>query len=186
MSTPEYQIKLTPEAYLEGEQESEIRHEYINGDVYAMTGVSEAHNLIAGNMLVLLHTHLRGTPRRTFISDMKVQIKKLQDERYYYPDIQVVCDPEDREPYIKKCPKLVIEVLSPSTERIDRAEKFEAYRQLDCLQEYVLIAQDTRRVEIYRRLDNWSLALFQNEEAFHLQSVDLMVTLDAVYEEVNL
>jgi Uma2 family endonuclease len=186
MSIPESQIKLTPEAYLAGEQHSEIRHEYINGDVYAMVGTSEAHNLIAGNMFALLHAHLRGTPCRTFISDMKTRVKQAQDERYYYPDIQVTCDPQDRQQSFKQHPTLIIEVLSASTERTDRAEKFDAYRQLASLQEYVLIAQNVRRVEIYRRSNHWSLEVFQEAGDFFLQSVHLTLALAAVYEEVDL
>ena len=181
-----YQTKLTPDEYLADEQKSLVRHEYINGDVYTMSGASEAHNLIAGNMFALLHAHLRGKPCRAFISDMKTQIKQRQDERYYYPDVQVTCHPQDREQYFKQHPKLVVEVLSPSTERTDREEKFQAYRLLSSLEEYVLISQDSRRVEVYRRVDNWSLEVIQGDEELSLQSVGLVASLDAVYEDVML
>jgi len=186
MNLPAYQSVLTPEEYLEGETRSEIRHEYVNGEVYAMSGASEAHNLIAGNLFVLLRNHLRGTPCRVFISDMKTRIKSLRDERYYYPDIQVTCAPEDREPYFKQRPKLVIEVLSPSTERSDRAEKLSAYRKLESLEEYVLVAQDARRVEIYRRESGWDLELHQEDAGFRLTSVGLELRLDQVYEDVEI
>jgi Uma2 family endonuclease len=120
MNLPAYQSFISPEEYLEGETRSEIRHEYVDGEVYAMSGASEAHNIIALNIGSLLRNHLRGTPCRVFMSDMKVRIQSLRDERYYYPDLQVTCAPEDRDRYFKQWPKLVIEVLSPTTERNDQ------------------------------------------------------------------
>ncbi len=172
--------------YLAGEPYSDIRHEYINGVVYAMAGESKAHNTVALNIATLLRNHLRGSPCRAYMENVKVQVQRAQSEAYYYPDIQVVCGESAANPYYETAPVLIIEVLSPSTERYDRADKFYAYRQLDSLQEYVLIAQDTQRVEIYRRPKQWEWELYTGTEAAcYLASVGLNLSLAAIYEEVS-
>jgi Uma2 family endonuclease len=178
------QSSLSPEEYLEGEQYSEIKHEYVDGDVYAMAGTSDAHNLISGNLFALLHSELRGKPCRVFFADIKTAIQTIQKTRFYYPDIQVTCAEDDTDPYVKRHPKLIIEVLSPSTERKDRAEKFYTYRALDSLQEYVLVAQEVARVEVYRRRTGWDLEMYGAGEEFHLESVDLRIAVADVYEQV--
>jgi Uma2 family endonuclease len=176
---------ISVEDYLAGEPLSDIRHEYINGAVYAMAGESKAHNTVAGNVYMALRNHLRGSPCRAYMENVKVQVRQKHSEAYYYPDIQVVCGGTAENPYYETAPQLIIEVLSPSTERHDRAEKFHAYRQLESLQEYVLIAQDTRRVEIYRRANQWEWELYTGEQAeCSLASVGLTLRLDAVYEDV--
>ena len=100
--------------YLEGELRSQVRHEYVGGRVFAMAGASEAHNLIAGNLYTVLRAHVQNRGCRTFMSDMKVRVEKMQ--AFYYPDVLVTCDPEDIEQYHKSQPCLMIEVLSPATE----------------------------------------------------------------------
>lgn len=186
MGLPAYARTISSEEYLDGERHSPVRHEYVNGAVYAMGGASDAHNTIALNVATILRNHLRGGPCRAFISDMKTRIRSLRDDRFYYPDCLVTCAGEDRDRPFKEHPRLIVEVLSQSTERTDRGEKFDAYRRLDSLEEYVLIAQDTRRVEIYRRTTDWALELCEGEAGeFHLSSPDLDLTLDQVYEDVT-
>ncbi len=147
-------LKINVADYLEGELISEIKHEYINGDVYAMAGAKRVHNLISGNLFAALHNHLRGTPCRVFASDMKVGIQTATEDYFYYPDLHVSCENVKNE-HFNSQPKLIIEVLSDSTERKDRAEKFHNYRKIESLQDYVLIAQDCQRVEIYSRGKAW-------------------------------
>jgi Uma2 family endonuclease len=170
--------------YIEGEPGSEIRHEYIDGQVYAMGGASDRHGLIVGNLFMKLRPATRGTFCQLFIADMKIRLKISGQDIFYYPDLLLSCDPADRETYFRSCPCLIIEVLSESTERIDRREKMLAYQTLPSLQEYVLVAQDDRQVEIYRRRNEWQPEIV-NEGVFHLDCLDLSVSLDGVYEDVT-
>jgi Uma2 family endonuclease len=170
--------------YLEGEKVARVRHEYVDGDVYAMVGGTKAHNLISLNLARILHGHLRKTPCRVFSSDVKVHVTWDWRERFYYPDVVVGCEAGDTDPYVVEQPKLVVEVLSDSTERDDRSDKFYAYRRLTSLEEYVLVAQDVRRVEVYRRETGWDLEVYETEGDFNLRSVGLDLTLAEVYEGV--
>ena len=133
---------ITVEKYLNLEQDAEIRHEYVAGQIYAMASASEAHNLIVGNIFALLRPHLRGSSCRSFVSDMKVKVKMQQADIFYYPDLLVTCDPNDNEKYFKTNPNLIVEVLSDSTQTTDRREKRINYQTIDSLQEYVLVSQN--------------------------------------------
>lgn len=168
--------------YLDGELRSQVRHEYVAGRVFAMAGASEAHNLIAGNLYTALRAHLRGGGCRTFMSDMKVRVEKMQ--AYYYPDVLVTCDPADSEQYHKSRPCLILEVLSPATESIDRREKLLAYQVLDSLKEYVLVTQDRMQVEVYRRdgAGGWWVDTYAGDEGIRLESVGLTLSMASVYE----
>lgn len=175
---------ISPIEYLEGEKATKVRHEYVDGDVYAMAGGTKAHNEIVGNFYGLLRAHLRGTPCRVFIGDIKVHVAWDWRERFYYPDVVVGCAAGDNDPYVVEQPKLIIEVLSDSTERDDRSNKFYTYRRLPSLEEYVLAAQDVRRVEVYRRETGWDLELYETEGEISLRGVGLNFTLAEVYEGV--
>ncbi len=177
---------ISPEDYLKGEETSPIRYEYVDGEVYAMAGESEPHNIIALNFATLLKTHLRGSPCRVFIENIKTHIKTATTERFYYPDLQVKCGGISPKNQIITHPKLIIEILSPSTERYDRSNKFYAYQQLESLEEYVLVAQDEKRIEIYRRETNWKWELYQEDTATnpYLKSVDLTICFDDIYEDI--
>jgi len=171
------------EEYLRGEQYSDVRHEYIDGQVFAMVGASDRHGIIAGN----LHTFLnRNLPDRcqVFIADMKVRLRAAEQEIFYYPDVLVSCDPADRETYYRNRPCLVAEVLSAATERVDRFEKRLAYCALPSLQEYLLITQDYRQVEIYRRAQGWGPELY-TEGDIRLASLDLTLGFDELYRRVG-
>src|SRR5687768_7892266 len=146
MSTAPKQ-KWTPESYLEFERASDERHEYLNGEVFLLAGASNNHNLVQGNTYATLHSQLRKHPCLVYPSDMRLKVS--QTGLYTYPDIMVVCGTpqlEDKHQDILLNPTLIVEVLSPSTERFDRGKKFQHYREIESLQEYVLIAQDTFRV----------------------------------------
>jgi Uma2 family endonuclease len=177
------QLKISIDDYLQGELISELKYEYINGEVYAMAGAKRSHNIISMNLSSLLHNHLRKTPCQVYGSDMKVGILTKTDDYFYYPDLHVSCEKTDNELYNVE-PKLIIEVLSNSTERKDRAEKFRDYRKLESLEEYVLVAQDSPRVEIYRRCENWELVLLNNNDDFCLNSIKLCLNVSELYENV--
>ncbi|MBW4546206.1 MAG: Uma2 family endonuclease [Symplocastrum torsivum CPER-KK1] len=177
---------LMPEEYLQIEAQSPIKHEYIDGQIYAMAGASDPHVTIALNLATLLRSHVRGSGCRVYISDMKTRIETLN--RFYYPDVLVTCDPRDLEtPNYKRFPTLIVEVLSNSTEAFDRGDKFVDYQTLESLREYVLINTKRQRVECFRRNDEglWVLQFYTPEQAsFRLDSIEFEGTLDAVYEDV--
>ncbi|MEH2409801.1 Uma2 family endonuclease [Nostoc sp.] len=185
ISQSEYYI--SPEEYLEGEKFSEIKHEYIDGQVYAMAGASDAHVTVSMNVSMLLRNHLRGSGCRVYMLDMKAQIDVIN--RYFYPDVMVTCDTRDRESeYFKSYPSLIIEVLSESTEGYDRGKKFASYRHLESLQEYVLISPDQMSVECFRRNEQgqWVLYAYEKDQEVHLASVDFRCAIAAIYEDVLL
>jgi len=176
--------------YLEGEKSSPIRHEYLGGQIFAMSGGNEEHNRIALNIASLLKLHLRGSGCKTFIADMKVNISIAQRtaDLFYYPDVMVTCDPQDTEKFYKRFPCLIVEVLSPSTENLDRREKRLNYQTLPSLQEYILVSQSAMQVEVYR-LDaggNWSLELLKSDDLLVLKSVGLTLTIAEIYDEILL
>lgn len=182
------QSPLTPDDYLQLEAESPIKHEYINGDVYAMAGATDAHVTIAGNLFALLRSHVRGTGCRVYIADMKLRVETRNC--FYYPDVLVTCDERDAETATyKRFPKLIVEVLSESTEAFDRGNKFFDYQTLETLEEYVLINTQHQRVECFRRNPEglWVLQSYTPaNETFELQSLTFSDTLSALYEDVSL
>jgi Uma2 family endonuclease len=178
---------LTPEEYLKLEETSPIKHEYIDGQAYAMAGTTDTHNTIALNLASLIRNHLRGTDCRIYFADIKAKIEKRN--RFYYPDLLVTCDPKDRETSTyKRFPKLIIEILSDSTEAFDRGDKFNDYQTLDSLQEYVLVDSKQQRVETYQR-DTAGRWLYQSHTPINqnipLQSLDLNLDFIALYEDVE-
>ena len=176
---------VTVDEYLQGELASDVRHEFVNGEVVAMVGTSKAHNSICLNLATALNSRLRGGPCRPYMSDVKVRVRTDQDDRFYYPDLLVSCTRREPSAYYTEAPVLIAEVLSESTERHDRAEKFYHYRRLDSLQEYVLVAQDLMRVEVYRRASGWDLELYGEGDRFRLETVDLDLPIEDVYEGVE-
>ena len=181
------QTHLTPEQYLEWEKHQELKHEYIHGQVFAMAGASNAHVAIALNLASALRNDLRGGACRVFISDMKVQVQ--DNGPFYYPDILVTCDLGDRSAdYVMRYPRLIVEVLSPSTEAFDRGHKFTDYRKLETLQEYVLIDTQRVSVECFRRNaeGRWVLYPYAEAEEVQLASLDFRCPISTLYEEVEL
>jgi Uma2 family endonuclease len=178
---------ISAEDYLEGERISPIKHEYIRGEIYAMAGASKAHGIIAGNLFSLLRNHLRGSGCTTYMADIKVRIETANI--YYYPDITVSCDERDsvslNEDFISY-PRLIVEVLSPTTAAFDRGDKFADYRTLETLEEYVLINQDRIQVECFRRNSErlWVLHPYTRGSEIHLATVDFRCEIEALYEDV--
>lgn len=180
--------RLTPEEYLQLEETSQIKHEYIDGEIYAMAGATDTHVTIAGNIFALLLAYLRGSGCRVYISDMKVKIEAKN--RFFYPDVMVSCDAQDREmSTYKQFPCLIIEVLSDSTEAFDRGDKFADYQLLTSLQEYVLINTKKARIECFRRTAEglWLLQFYELKDSlFELNSVEFSGAISQVYEQVEL
>ena len=177
---------ISVDDYLAGEPLGEVRHEYIGGTVYAMAGASEDHNVIALNLATALRAHLRGKRCRAFINDMKVRLQVADDDLFYYPDVMVACDPRDTHRFFKQFPRVIIEVLSPDTERTDRREKFLSYTRLETLEEYVLVAQARREVTVFRRSADWRPeVLGRPEDVLRLPSLEFELPLGLVYEDVK-
>ncbi|MBC7870972.1 MAG: Uma2 family endonuclease [Chitinophagaceae bacterium] len=180
--------KWTVEEYLSFERASEEKHEYLAGEIYLMTGASRKHNIIGVNVTTILNIQLRGRHCEAYANDMRVRVSV---KNYTYPDFTVVCGTpefEDAEVDTLLNPTVIIEVLSPSTEQYDRSKKFQNYRTLNSLQEYVLIAQDTPRIERYLRQENGQW-LFSDttllEAAIELSSIGCSLPLAEVYDKVS-
>ncbi|MCC7527733.1 MAG: Uma2 family endonuclease [Candidatus Melainabacteria bacterium] len=181
--------ELTAEEYLEFEAASPVRHEYVQGLVFAMSGSTYAHNVIAGNFYGILHAHLRGSGCVAFMNDMKLNVKAA--DSFYYPDIMVTCEKPRNDAVFVDSPVLVVEILSPSTKQIDRREKMVAYRKLPSVKEYVLVHQEAALVEIHRREANgaWLIELFRSAEMVRLESMPggvLELPVDDLYEGLDL
>lgn len=180
---------LDESEYLALEARSPVRHEYIAGEIFAMTGASIRHNVIAGNLYAAIRAHLRGTPCRALIEGVKLRLKK--ERSYFYPDVMVTCEARllelDAETQIVEDPLLVIEVLSPSTEGIDRREKLRAYRTLPGLKEYALVSQDLCQVELHRRRGDigWDIISFEPGDVVEFASIELAMAIGDVYFEAG-
>jgi Uma2 family endonuclease len=171
--------------YLATEEASPIRHEYLGGLVYAMAGETLVHNQISQNLLFQLRRKTKGGPCRTFISDVRVNFQLRTDEYYYYPDLVVTCDKRDTHPRLVQYPKLIVEVLSESTERVDKREKFFAYTGIASLEEYVLVAQNAREVTVFRRTQDWKADKFVGAAAkVLLRSLKASIPMKAIYEGI--
>ncbi|MGB0564064.1 MAG: Uma2 family endonuclease [Spirulinaceae cyanobacterium] len=179
---------MSPREYLRWEAQQNLRYEYIDGEIVAMTGGTLPHNSITLNLAAALKAHLRGKNCKVFMADAKLQIS---DTVYVYPDVAVTCDCRDLEATKQlQHPKLIIEVLSPGTEAKDRGRKFYHYRRLLSLREYCLVTPDVQQVECYRLNDRgkWELTTYSAEETdgLTLTSVGLDCLFSLVYEDVVL
>ncbi len=162
------------------------RHEFVDGEVFARAGAEDRHVTVALNVAMALRQHLRGTPCRTYMSDMKLHVAAANS--YFYPDVMVTCNEADHaNPLIKAAPVLVVEVLSPGTAAYDRGEKFAHYRRVESLQEYMLVDVDTRRTDLHRKGADglWVLHPFDAGQTVDLASVGLGITADALFAEVE-
>ena len=186
MSLPAPQPFFDAQAYLAWEAEQSTKHEYHDGEVFAMAGASDAHVTVAGNVYMALRNHLRGSPCSVFISDMKLRVE--EDNAFFYPDVFVTCADSDRgQSHSKSAPVLVVEVLSAATSAYDRGAKFAAYRKLPTLREYALIDPERLSLDLFRREgDSKRWVLHPIEAGGHVEwaSVGLQVPLEALYEDV--
>ncbi|HEX7530117.1 MAG TPA: Uma2 family endonuclease [Pyrinomonadaceae bacterium] len=186
------QIKpfVTPEEYLALERKAEYKSEYLHGEIFAMSGASRKHNLVAGNIVAELNRQLRGKPCEVYPSDMRVKVTATG--LYTYPDVVVVCgEPKFEDEYVDTLlnPTLLVEVLSQSTERYDRIAKSSYYRTLDSLAEHLLVAQDEVRLEQYVKQANGQWLLFECsslDKVVELPSISCSLALHDVYDKVSL
>lgn len=177
--------RFTPEEYFAWEEQQLERHEYIDGEVYAMSGGTIIHSQISSNFNRLLGNHLRGSGCRTLNSDARVSI--LASSHYVYPDVSITCDERDRTtPKYITYPCLIVEVLSPSTEAYDRGNKFKLYRRNPCLQEYVLVDAETMAIELFRKTDggSWQIIDYEPGDMVELASIKLTFQIEQVYEDI--
>jgi Uma2 family endonuclease len=185
MSQPLSRSRVTYPEYLELERTSEVKHEYLRGEVFAMAGGTPEHSRLAANVIRLIGTALLGRPCVVLTSDARVRIEET--DRSTYPDVSVVCgrlEPAADDPDAITNPVVIVEVLSDATEADDRGEKFAHYRRLASLREYVLVSQRARRLEVYRRRDErWSLDEAGVGQTLHLESIDAALSVDEVYRD---
>lgn len=180
------QHKLSAQEYLEWEARQEFKHEYVEGEVYAMTGGTLPHNDIAVNLTTALKKHLKGKGCKVRMADAKVGI--TDEGPFFYPDVLVTCDSRDRRAIqFMRFPCLVVEILSPGTEAYDRGSKFAQYRRLSTLQEYVLINSDKLGVEKFRlnERNKWELTAYEAGDTMHFSSIDVELLVAQLYEDVE-
>ncbi len=178
---------MTVDQYLAFERQSPSRHEYLAGEVFAMTGCSSQHDAIAARLLAATAAHLRGSPWQVFMSEVKVRVRTNMRDYFYYPDMLVISDPDrradggERAPFVRS-PRLIAEVISPSTENIDRREKSMMYREIASLEEYVLVAQDRCEVTVFRRGEHWRPVSYRvPEDLAEFRSIGLTLPVARIY-----
>lgn len=185
MGQAAHQPVFSADDYLAWEPAQLDRHEFIDGEVFAMAGAEDRHVTVAGNLYMALRQHLGGSPCRTYMSDMRLHVAAANS--YFYPDVLVTCSALDlASPLVKTEPKLIIEVLSPSTAAYDRGVKFSHYRGLPSLEEFALIDLDTRATDCYRKGADglWVLHPFARGESVSLASVALTLSAEQLFAEV--
>ncbi len=179
---------MTPEEYLAFEEQSSDRHEYYGGRVVALAGGNQAHSIICSHLNGLLHSHLRKRPCVIYTSDMKIRADRPRT--YMYPDLTVVCGESQFEDATRRVllnPVIMIKVLSESTEQYDRGKKFQFYRSIATVQEYVLVAQDAKHIDHYRRQSEhlWVLTSINGDDGMlELVTIECRLHLAEIYEKV--
>ncbi|MCT7982871.1 Uma2 family endonuclease [Laspinema sp. A4] len=176
---------MRPEEYLEWEENQPLKHEYMNGEVVAMTGGTIAHNEIAVNLTTTLKNHLRGKGCKVLMANAKLGVS--ESGPFYYPDVMVTCNEQDKlAKTMINFPCLIAEVLSPGTEAFDRGQKFQNYRQISTLREYLLVSANQKMVECFRLNEKglWELSIYGEGEEIELESVEFRVPVDLIYEDV--
>jgi Uma2 family endonuclease len=176
--------QMTFEEYLEFEKTSEVRHEFVDGFVFAMAGGTDNHNSIALNIAAAIRPKVRATPCRVFSSDVKL----LTPSGYgYYPDVFVTCQEPNDGSLVKRLPCFISEVLSKTTSDIDRGEKWENYRKLQTLEAYILISPQKKQIEVYRRQQNekWQYTVVEEEGTLELPCINVPLSLAEVYEDIE-
>ncbi|MFN5955987.1 MAG: Uma2 family endonuclease [Dolichospermum sp.] len=177
--------KLTPEEYFVWEEKQLLRHEYLNGEIYAMGGGTQNHGRIASNIIFIVKGHLRAGGCQVGNSDCRVNILETND--YVYPDVSVTCEDSDRTAtQAIQYPCLIVEVLSPSTANYDRGDKFRLYRRNPRLQDYVLVDAEKIAIDLYRKNDrgNWEIFNYQSGDNIELRSINLSFPIESVYEDI--
>jgi Uma2 family endonuclease len=181
----EESLYMTEEEYLEFEERSPMRHEYVNGYVHAMCGANIAHSRIVTRLQIALASRLGRGPCETFSPGAMLKVDAVSDNDYLYPDIMVSCDQKGWSEKWLVNPRLIVEVLSPSTQHIDRREKARTYRKIPSVEEYVIAAQSSSQLTIFRRAENWVAELVNGPEAVaEFRSLGVSIPLAEIYEGV--
>jgi Uma2 family endonuclease len=173
--------RISAAEYLDGEKISEIKHELIDGHVYAMAGASKNHERIAVNLVSEFRNHLKGSPCEPFSSDMKVKV----DSAFFYPDVMVVCDNQDTDPFYTEAPVIIVEILSATTRKTDETIKRRAYQTIPSLKEYVLIEQDIVDVEVCRRSQGWVSEHYFLGDDVTFEAINLTLSVADIYQRVD-
>ncbi|HRD97746.1 MAG TPA: Uma2 family endonuclease [Rubrivivax sp.] len=176
---------MSADEFLAWDAGQTVKHEFVDHEVIAMAGAGEAHVTTAGNVFIALRAHLKGTPCRTFMADMKLQV--VAAEAFFYPDVMVTCSAADTtDALVKREPTLLVEVLSTSTAAYDRGARFAAYRRLPSLREYLVVDTDSRACDLYRLGADglWVLHPFDPGQTLELASVGLVLPAEELWAEV--
>jgi Uma2 family endonuclease len=178
-------ILMTADEYLAWEAGQQERHEYWDGEVVAMAGGTKKHNRVAINWVQRLNAAIGDRDCEVYINDVKVQVQA--NRKYFYPDVVVTCDERDQDTQLVHYPCLIVEVLSPSTEAVDRGAKFTYYRRFTTLREYILIQPEQPIVEVFSRnaADKWELAEYGIDDAIHLESIGCSIVVKDLYDRVK-
>ena len=185
MPTPAlHPTNVSPEDYLHFEMNTPMRHEFVDGAIYAMSGASDRHGLVAGAFFARLFDRV-ALGCQVFAFNMKLRISDGPAVVYYYPDVLVSCAADDRDRYFREKPVLLVEVISPSAERIDRTEKLAAYKRISGLIEYVIAEQDMPKVEVLRRANAWQGEVYLPGASFHLDSIGLEFSIEDIYRRLG-
>lgn len=185
-AAPKIISKISLAEYFEGEVEASVRHEFVHGKVYAMAGANETHNRISLNIGSFLDDAMASGPCRPFVADMKLRVRQGAADNVYYPDVFVTCDPTDDDPIAKEKPEVIFEVLSNSTEGIDRREKFAAYTGIPSLDAYVLVSQKRHEVTVFRRENDWAAEIITDPQAtLSLPHLKLDLPLARIYRNAD-
>ena len=184
MSLPNHQSDyISEQDYLDGEKRREIKHEYFDGEIFAMAGASRSHQRLTANTLVAFANHLKGTPCEAFSSDMKVRADK--GKKYFYPDVLVSCTKGDSDSHFEESPRIIVEVLSNSTRKFDQTLKRLVYQSITTLEEYVLIEQDRVEIQVFRRADNWQSSYYYIDDDITFTSIGLTLPVLEIYARVE-
>jgi len=174
---------MTEQEYLDSEKLREIRHEYIDGEIYAMSGGKLNHQRLISRLVQQIGNHLEGTPCEVFSSDIKVRADA--GNKYFYPDVLVSCNNEDGDSVFTESPRLIVEVLSKSTRKYDKTFKRICYQAIPSLEEYVLIEQDHVEIEVCRKSQNWKSEFYFIDDEITFDSIDLTLPVLDIYKRVD-
>ena len=176
--------RLTPQQYLAIEQDGTVKHEYVDGYVYAMSGASDRHNLVTGDLFAILLRQVK-PPCQVFIGAMKLRVRRDDATFFYYPDILIGCSPKDADRYFRDEPILLVETLSPSTTRTDRLEKLQNYKGIQSLQDYLLVDQDIPKVELFSRRNAWQPQILMRGETITIDGLGVAIAVSDIYSRVD-
>ena len=176
---------ISIQEYLEGELRSEIRHDYLDGEVFAMAGASAVHEQVAMNLATDLHVFLEGKKCRVSKSDLKLKVQVNRKDAFYYPDIMVACRPTDNHLYYREHPSLLVEVLSEDDGR-DLIHKFLVYQRIASLEEYIVLSQNPAapKAYVHRRVNNWEQEVVELGGTLEIASLDFRVPIERIYRGI--